>query len=269
MILYDWQRGKIPFFTLPPDHLDEIPGTSNVAAEDTSAVAVGNMAHGLPIPSELVTEEDAVKEAGAKPEAAAAAARAVREVLLSATAVQARSAIPVLQDYYMPEDELLENEAVDDSAMDPDAISSDDGDSEDGDSSDEDSSDGSSGSAPLVSDEVGVSGGKLSDGVREAVKKAENVTGALTFSSPKSRKQKQPTADDGEDSDGYGDGGLSWEAVLACMQGGEAAPSTDKTMGGEKLQDGGRKAIPTGGKSVKSVAKRAKGIGKPRFKTLE
>jgi nuclear GTP-binding protein len=26
MILYDWQRGKIPFFTLPPDHTEEKPG---------------------------------------------------------------------------------------------------------------------------------------------------------------------------------------------------------------------------------------------------
>lgn len=25
MVLYDWQRGKVPFFTLPPGHTEEAP----------------------------------------------------------------------------------------------------------------------------------------------------------------------------------------------------------------------------------------------------
>lgn len=72
MMLYDWQRGKIPFFTLPPDHLEEAPTASTSVVAD-SVLGVGSAADALlPIPSELVTEEDAVKEAGAKPEVAAA-----------------------------------------------------------------------------------------------------------------------------------------------------------------------------------------------------
>lgn len=43
MVLYDWQRGKIPFFTLPPDHTDDAPGEGGAAAEEvlpTEAVTV-------------------------------------------------------------------------------------------------------------------------------------------------------------------------------------------------------------------------------------
>ncbi len=81
MVLYDWQRGKVPFFTLPPNHTEEAPvaagAVAAVGSAKTDAVAgvvVGAecAADTLPVPRELVTEEDAMKEAGAKPEAAAA-----------------------------------------------------------------------------------------------------------------------------------------------------------------------------------------------------
>ena len=29
MVLYDWQRGKIPFFALPPDHTAELPAATD------------------------------------------------------------------------------------------------------------------------------------------------------------------------------------------------------------------------------------------------
>lgn len=63
MVLYDWQRGKIPFFTLPPGHTEEKP------AKDGEEPIV---------PALAVTEEEAATEAGAAPHNAAAAAQAVR-----------------------------------------------------------------------------------------------------------------------------------------------------------------------------------------------
>ncbi|GLI67162.1 hypothetical protein VaNZ11_011375 [Volvox africanus] len=265
MILYDWQRGKIPFFTLPPDHLEEAPGT-NLMTGNASPAAARNTVPCLPIPSELVTEEDAAKEAGAEPEAAAAAVRAVREVLVSATAAQARSAIPVLQDYYLPEDELRDGSFKDDAAVHPDVISS-DGISEDEESSGDPSDASSSGIEPLVSDEDGLSGDTCRDGARGAVKEVK-LTAAPNSRTPNDRKQKQHQ-DNGEDSDGYGDGGLSWEAVLVCMQGGEAPPSTDRSMDEEMPRDGGCKAFQAGRKVAKCAARRTKGVGKSLFKTLE
>ncbi len=81
MVLYDWQRGKVPFFTLPPDHTDDAPGAAAGSGAEggkgegkEAAAAAG--AGALPVPKELVTEEDAAREAGAKPEAAAAGAGA-------------------------------------------------------------------------------------------------------------------------------------------------------------------------------------------------
>jgi hypothetical protein len=46
MMLYDWQRGKIPFFTLPPDYTEELPG-ANAGASGEGA--------GVVLPSEAVT----------------------------------------------------------------------------------------------------------------------------------------------------------------------------------------------------------------------
>ncbi|KXZ54741.1 hypothetical protein GPECTOR_4g810 [Gonium pectorale] len=168
MVLYDWQRGKIPFFTLPPDHTEEAPGApADAAAAAAATVAPAGEASAaagpgeLPVPRELVTEEDAVREAGAKPEAAAAAARAVREVLLSATAAQTRSAIPVMQDYYMPEDERREGEEEEaEPGVDPDVISSGSEDEEDvsGSGSELDEDEGASSSGDDESDDNGSDG---------------------------------------------------------------------------------------------------------------
>lgn len=69
MVLYDWQRGKIPFFTLPPGHTDEKPQKMKAAADEAAEV----------VPELAVTEEDAQTEVGARAENAAAAAQAVRD----------------------------------------------------------------------------------------------------------------------------------------------------------------------------------------------
>ncbi|GFR50420.1 hypothetical protein Agub_g12637 [Astrephomene gubernaculifera] len=271
MVLYDWQRGKVPFFTLPPDHTDEAPAKTEEAAEAGAAapaeVAAAVEAE-LPVPRELVTEEDAAKEAGAKPEVAAAAARAVREVLLSATAAQARSAIPVMQDYYMPEDERRDSEPVD--CADPDAISSGEGEEESDDESqepDEDEEGGSSDEEEASSEPV------VSDGEEEEEEDARAAAGPAKAKGGKRKRSAAAEEEDGNDSDGYGDGGLSWEAVLACMQGGEAAPAgsskASKSKKGKKgsgSQDGPT-VVATG--KGKATGKQAKGTAKQQFKTLE
>ena len=61
MVLLDWQKGKIPFFTLPPGHTEEKPPPMLI--EEVIP---------LPEPAEAVTEADAAGEAGARPEDAAA-----------------------------------------------------------------------------------------------------------------------------------------------------------------------------------------------------
>ena len=53
MVLYDWQRGKIPFFTLPPGYSEDAPpGGAGAAA---AAAAEEEDGEGLVLPSEAVT----------------------------------------------------------------------------------------------------------------------------------------------------------------------------------------------------------------------
>jgi nuclear GTP-binding protein len=92
MVLYDWQRGRIPFFSLPPDYVPEL---AVAAAQQGADGAAGPVVAGregataaLPEPAGAVSEADAAGEAGARPEGAAAAARAARELLTSAAALQ-------------------------------------------------------------------------------------------------------------------------------------------------------------------------------------
>ncbi|KAG2434724.1 hypothetical protein HXX76_007614 [Chlamydomonas incerta] len=304
MILYDWQRGKVPFFTLPPDHTEARPEAAAAAAQQPEAAAAAADAvetgpGGLPVPREMVTEEDAAAEAGAKPEVAAAAARAVREVLMSATAAQARSAIPVQNDYYMPEDEQREGEPANDGEVlaDPDVVSDSDDEEgeEDGSEEDGDSEDG----APVVSDDeaeeeqdaakvakdarrggaraiakaagkAAAAEAKAAAAVAKAAKKADKGKGgkaaATAVAAAGKRKRGAAAAeeaeaaeDDGNDSDGYGDGGLSWEAVLACVQGGDDGANEDEKPAAKSGGKGGAKAAAKS--SAQGGAKGGKGKG--------
>lgn len=163
MVLHDWQRGKIPFFTLPADY------------DETLAVP-------LSVPSGMVTEADAAAGPEENPVAAAKVAKMMAEEALAAVAKQRRSAIPVQAGFYNPDDEIANDE--EEEKEEEEAFE--DSDEEEEEDEDEDGS-GSS------DDEDGVSG---------------------------SDKEDQED-DDGED-DGYGDAGLSWEAVMATIQGGGA-----------------------------------------------
>lgn len=246
MMLYDWQRGKIPFFSLPPGHTEAKPvPLALAAASDTDGViaAAGvdaedaELVESLPVPVNLVTEEDAAAETGAAPEAAAAAARAVRDIVLSAAAAQARCAIPVQADYFMPEDERKqEGEEDADEDLVTDAESSAEGDDDDAESSG--NAEDSAGDEPKDSDDEEVAakkakradarlpGGKAGFRGADVAISADSSAPAdqrvAAGSRAKNGGKKAAAAvvaeDDGEVSDGYGEDGLSWEAVLAAMQ---------------------------------------------------
>ena len=49
MVLYDWQRGKIPYFSLPPDYEDR--GSALDRARKPSQAVTVNMASGAQLPS--------------------------------------------------------------------------------------------------------------------------------------------------------------------------------------------------------------------------
>ena len=163
MVLYDWQRGKIPFYVEPPKgggegegDGEEERGEGEKQAKKKQKLSSSSSSPLAPPPLNAVTAEDAAGEAGASAEAAAAAAAAVVETVAAAAGKQASEKMPLAAGLFDDEEE---------------------GDSE-GERSDDDDDDG----------EKTTSGSSSSDD------------------------------SDGDDSDGYGDEGLSWEAVLASVQ---------------------------------------------------
>lgn len=168
MVLHDWQRGKIPFFTLPPDH-------------------VGEESAQLPAPAEAVTEEDAAAALDGNPEVAAAAARKLVEEAVAATAKQTKSTIPIQEGFYTPEDEGLQDGVEEEE--DEGSLCSEDN---------------------CVSDQQG--GEEASSEVDEA------------------------EGEDEDDDDGYGDAGLSWQSVLATLQGGRMGGEEERNQRTKKRQ---------------------------------
>lgn len=151
MVLYDWQRGKIPFFTLPPESEDELQPPARESSPEEAPSA--------PPPSEI--EEKAIQAVASK------AAEALEK--------QQKSHIPVQEDFFNADDAKAEE--VDPAIEDGLGIASqEDGDEEDAEEDNEDSEE---------------------------------------------EERDSEDADDSED-DGYGEDGLSWEAVMAAMQQGGA-----------------------------------------------
>eukprot|EP00798_Chlamydomonas_sp_ICE-L_P023349 gene23349-30600_t len=185
MVLYDWQRGKIPFFTLPPDHTDEAP-TSNVPATlapvTVTEMDLDPLPDTLPVPANLVTEEDALGEVGAPIELTKAAAKAVAKSLAAATALQAKMAIPVRSEYFMPGDLGADAKA-----------------------------------ATVVPDVDEISEAEEEGDDDEAV--GEEAGGEEAGGSGNGAES--------DDSDGYGEEGLSWEQVLQSVKKGEEASVSD------------------------------------------
>ncbi|KAF5842967.1 NUC091 domain-containing protein [Dunaliella salina] len=292
MVLYDWQRGKIPYFTLPPDYKPEEEQRLALAAE--AAVDEETRAE-LPAPTNAVTEEDAQREAGVVPETAAAAAREANKLLSAAGRQQARSEIPVQDGYFMPDDERKEeqHEAGDGSEL--DLQGSDSGSESAGDDDGDDQ--GSQGQGSSSSSDEGESEGEQGAGTSGASGSDAEEQEALRQSSKGGRQRRKTgrarsapleqeasgsgrkTSDDGDeegdDEDaGYGAGGLSWEAVLQCMQGGGDADATEEGAAGKKsgkrkldveVKEQQQQQQPSGKKNRKSKAT----SGKSKMATLE
>jgi nuclear GTP-binding protein len=246
MVLYDWQRGKIPFYTLPPDYTDLPPAAAAAAAaagacaaegaadgsdgeQDAGAApaAAAAAASGEGMFQEAVTADDAAGEAGARPEDAAAAAEALRSAAALALRRQRRGAIPIKEGYFLPDDE--QEEGGDAAAAESDDLGSEDIISEDGDSDDEDDSSNEQGedSAAGTDDGSEDDAGNASDAPASSSGDDEQAAAVQQPQQPGRKRRRQgeaaaaaaaAAADSGDESDGYGDAGLSWEAVLQAVQ---------------------------------------------------
>lgn len=179
----------------------------------------------------------------ALPHVVSAAARAASDLLHEALTRQTKMVIPVQQDYFMPEDErkdenkgdegLNEDDLISGSSDEEDELADDEGavvvSGEDSDAlSDDRSGDVAAseeeqeqdarhkpatkasirkGAAPLAAAASGVKGRQ---GASPAAKKRQ--AGKLK------QGVQHGGGDSGNESDGYGEGGLSWEAVLAAVK---------------------------------------------------
>lgn len=220
MVLYDWQRGKIPFYTLPADYSEEPPaplgasGGGDSGAGDAHAQQLEDAA-GESMFAQAVTADDAAGEAGARPENAAAAAAALRAAAAAALRQQRRQAIPIKDGYYLPDDEQHAEDGAGDSG-DCEELSG--GEELYGSEADDVSSDASEAST----DSSSSSSGGESDGQEEE----EGMPAGTGQQQGRKRKNAAALADDDaadgsgdeDESDGYGDDGLSWEAVLQAVQ---------------------------------------------------
>ena len=152
MVLYDWQRGKIPFFTLPPESEEELPPVARESSPEADPSA--------PPPSEI--EEKAMQAIASK------AAEALEK--------QQKSQIPVQEDFFNADDAKTE------------------------------------GNGPSLEDELAITSQDEDDQEEE-----DNEDSDDDDDEQEEEEEGNEEAEDSED-DGYGEDGLSWEAVMAAMQ---------------------------------------------------
>jgi len=227
IVLYDWQRGKIPFYTLPPGYSDQPPGAAQeeqLGQGPAAAAAAGpsnedDLQGSLP-PSqqqmfvEAVTAEDAAAEAGARPENAAAAAQALRDAAAAVLHKQRRSTIPIREGYYLPDDEAGDPSAA--AAAGSDAVS------DDLVSGSEEEDDSQSEQEQQESDDQEGAGCQSSDAPSGSSAGGEGANDSQADSPQRlegtAAHNAQAAADSGDESDGYGEAGLTWEAVLQAVQ---------------------------------------------------
>lgn len=206
MVLYDWQRGKIPFFAMPPNHTDEPPQLSPPSAE------------------ELMTTK--IRETGGEPPSKRdiEAGVALSATALKAAAQQRQRAIPVQGDFFMPSDTVGIDE--EDQAAAVEVLPSQDTSDDDASCSNSDSEDEDSDDCDISSnDDKGSDGGTNPSRARSSKAKRLKVDRSRAEAAT-SGAADNVKEDEGEDSDGYGDEGLSWEAVLASVG---APPSAEAT----------------------------------------
>ena len=207
MVLYDWQRGKIPFYVEPPKgsggDADEVE--EKVEEGDEEQKKKSKKKQKVSLPLNAVTAEDAAGEAGASVEAAAAAAAAVVETVAAAAGRQASEKMPLAAGLFDDEDE-----------------------------------EGGGGGEDEESDEEEEKG----EGDADADANSDDDD------------DDDDSSDDGDESDGYGEEGLSWEAVLASVQ-----EEGVKKGGGGKGEKTEKKRLrePTATKNTLAAAAKAGG----------
>ena len=224
MVLYDWQRGRIPFFAPPPQLPEHMRGPAAIR-------------HNLP--------EDAA-------DAEMAAANAFVEKANEAVNRQVGRRMPAAHGMFDEEDQR-----GDDDDLERRGGAGDDEENDENDAGSGSDDDGASGSE----DEVGSERSDLSDeddeddgederggesSGSEDVPLSDDEDGGLDdaalakFASDDEEDavgERRGDDDSGDESDGYGEGGLSWDAVLAAVRGdakADAAKKTDATEGGGK-----------------------------------
>ena len=153
MVLHDWQRGKIPFFTMPPDDEAEPDRPDDEAEEEA--------------------EEEEEDPTGHQDEIEKREAELIASGAATALGKQQKAHLPVQDDFFDHEDNKTDTEDEGGATSDEDKQGNeqDDDDEESDDDGDDESND--------------------DDG----------------------------DDDDDESDDGYGEDGLSWEAVMAAMKG--------------------------------------------------
>ena len=236
MVLYDWQRGRIPFFAPPPQLPEHMRGPAAIK-------------HNLP--------EDAA-------DAEIDAANAFVEKANEAVNRQVGRRMPAAHGMFDEEDRLGDDDEPR-------------GGEEEADASEEEEEDGASGSEDEVgserdeddaqtnndADDAGHSSGSEEVPLSDDEDGGPDDAALAKFASDEEEDDVVGDGDDsGDESDGYGDGGLTWDAVLADVRG-EAeggAAKRDAEAGGRK----GAVAKPSAFRRDAARAKRDGGKRAPR-----
>jgi len=232
-VLYDWQRGRIPFFSLPPGHedataADELPALPEGPSGRNSKGAVGPRGktndddHAAGCPASDDDGDDGDDAPGGADEAkaeilggerAGLAAGAINRALRAASSKQARGRLPGKVGFF--DDEDAGGGGSEDEA---DALDSDD-----------------------EGDDVGGDGDDGSEAGARAAALARAESRAARGGADVPSKALGDEDDDESDSDGAG-GNLSWEELMRGMAGGEAGADALLSAGNQANKPTKRRA---------------------------
>ena len=178
MVLQDWQRGKIPFFVNPPEHVEEQQDEEDSSSEDGE----GDV-------QELSGSED--EEERPSDEKLQQIAKDSLRAAEEAQRKQVRKKLPVKGDFFDEEDHPNKNGEESESESE-----------EEEEEEEEDISSEEESKKKLKKTK--------NKGKKQSTRKA---TAAKT-----KRSKDNDDGSDSEDSHGYGEGGLSWEAVMSYVK---------------------------------------------------